>query len=393
MSRRGSIGLRPTSDTAQPPRWPHAGGVPAGSDAQRRHPCRPPPGSTWPPRRRRGRARPGGPRGQRPARPDAGLAAPEPIAAALATSAAYPDPAPARAAIAARHRPPADEVLLTAGAAEAFVLLAQALRDARRPVVVHPQFTEPEAALRAAGHQVDRVLLTAGPLPAGSRPGPRRRRPGLSSAIRPIPPRCCTRPAVLRRLARPGRVLVVDEAFADTTMAPGSPVSPSRWPAAATCPAWSWSAASPRPGGWPACGSATCSARRHLVARLAAVQPLWAVSTPALAAAAGLRRAPRAVAAERADRRAARRRPGLPGRPARPNCPASRRRAPRRARSCWCGRRWRRGSGWRCGTAAMRSGAATPFPAWAPTGCGWRYGTLPPPTRSSRCWRDSGGEA
>ncbi len=51
-------------------------------------------------------------------------------------------------------------MLLTAGAAEAFVLLARALK-VRRPVVVHPQFTEPEAALRDAGHSVDRVLLRA----------------------------------------------------------------------------------------------------------------------------------------------------------------------------------------------------------------------------------------
>ena len=62
------------------------------------------------------------------------------------------------AAVAARHRRAADEVLLTAGAAEAFVLLARALQP-RHAVVVHPQFTEPEAALRAAGHQVDRVIL------------------------------------------------------------------------------------------------------------------------------------------------------------------------------------------------------------------------------------------
>ena len=53
-----------------------------------------------------------------------------------------------------------DEVLLTSGAAEAFVLLARALRP-RRAVVVHPQFTEPEAALLAAGHEVSRVLLAA----------------------------------------------------------------------------------------------------------------------------------------------------------------------------------------------------------------------------------------
>ena len=65
------------------------------------------------------------------------------------------------AAVAARHGRDPREVLLTAGAAQGFVLLAQALRDSRRPVVVHPQFTEPEAALAHAGHRVERVLLSA----------------------------------------------------------------------------------------------------------------------------------------------------------------------------------------------------------------------------------------
>src|SRR5258705_5102305 len=81
-----------------------------------------------------------------------------PIAASLAHLARYPDPAEATAAIARRHGRPADEVLLTAGAAQAFTLLAQAFRP-RHAVVVHPQFTEPESALRTAGHEVERVLL------------------------------------------------------------------------------------------------------------------------------------------------------------------------------------------------------------------------------------------
>ena len=72
--------------------------------------------------------------------------------------AAYPDQREAVAAVAVRHGRAPEEVLLTAGAAEAFVLLAHALRP-RHAVVVHPQFTEPEAALRAAGHPVDRVIL------------------------------------------------------------------------------------------------------------------------------------------------------------------------------------------------------------------------------------------
>ena len=82
------------------------------------------------------------------------------IAASLETLAAYPDGRAARRAVAARHGVAEEQVLLTAGAAEAFVLLARALR-ARQPVVVHPQFTEPEAALADAGHRVERVLLRA----------------------------------------------------------------------------------------------------------------------------------------------------------------------------------------------------------------------------------------
>ena len=51
-------------------------------------------------------------------------------------------------------------MLPTAGGAEAFTLLARALRP-RRPVVVHPQFTEPEAALVAAGQAPERVVLNS----------------------------------------------------------------------------------------------------------------------------------------------------------------------------------------------------------------------------------------
>src|SRR5437879_6481350 len=80
------------------------------------------------------------------------------LADSLDDLAAYPDPAAATEAVAARHGRPAGEVLVTAGAAEAFTLLARAFRG-RRAAVVHPQFTEPEAALRAAGHEVRRVVL------------------------------------------------------------------------------------------------------------------------------------------------------------------------------------------------------------------------------------------
>ena len=82
----------------------------------------------------------------------------ERIAGSLTGLAAYPDGREARAAVAARHEVPVEWVLLTAGAAEAFVLLARSL-TVRHAIVVHPQFTEPEAALRDAGHAVERVLL------------------------------------------------------------------------------------------------------------------------------------------------------------------------------------------------------------------------------------------
>jgi len=77
-----------------------------------------------------------------------------PVRDALSDLARYPDAGPARAAVAARHGRPLPEVLLTAGAAQAFSLLATALRPAHA-VVVHPQFTEPESALpRAASYSI-----------------------------------------------------------------------------------------------------------------------------------------------------------------------------------------------------------------------------------------------
>lgn len=134
--------------------------------------------------------------------------------------AAYPTDAPARAAVAARHGRPIEETLVTAGAAEAFVLLARALRPSRA-VVVHPSFTEPEVALLAAGVNVERVLLPppftldAAQIPLDA---------DLVVLGNPTNPTGVlhTRASLLA-LRRPGRVLVVDEAFMD--FVPGEPES------------------------------------------------------------------------------------------------------------------------------------------------------------------------
>jgi histidinol-phosphate aminotransferase len=222
----------------------------------------------------------------------------EPIRATLTRLAAYPDEARAVAAVAARHGREPDEVLLTAGAAQAFVLIAQALRDARRPVVVHPQFTEPEAALRNAGHRVERVLLRAAD---GFRLDPRQV-PDAADLVfvgNPTNPTSVLHPAAaVAALARPGRVLVVDEAFADTTWRPGVPGEPESLAGRRDVPGLivlrsltkTWALAGLRIG--YALGPA------GLLARLAAARPLWAVSTPALAAATACA-SPVAVAAER----------------------------------------------------------------------------------------------
>ncbi|MEV0441148.1 Rv2231c family pyridoxal phosphate-dependent protein CobC [Streptomyces spectabilis] len=211
------------------------------------------------------------------------------IAASLDGLAAYPDGRAARAAVAARHGVPPERVLLTAGAAEAFVLLARAL-PVRRPVVVHPQFTEPEAALRDAGHTVERVLLRASD---GFRLDPAAVPDDADLVVvgNPTNPTSVLHPAAgLARLARPGRVLVVDEAFMDAVPGerealagrvdvPGLVVLRSLTK--------TWGLAGLRIG--------YVIAEPGTISALERAQPLWPVSSPALAAAEACV-APRALA-------------------------------------------------------------------------------------------------
>jgi histidinol-phosphate aminotransferase len=137
------------------------------------------------------------------------------LLAALNRAVSYPDEGPAIAAIAERHRRDPGEVLPTNGSAEAFWLLASVLRPARS-VVVHPTFTEPEVALRVAGHAVQRsyrrpdsFALDPGAVPDDA---------DLVVVGNPNNPTGnLDRADQVAGLARPGRVLLVDEAFIEFT--------------------------------------------------------------------------------------------------------------------------------------------------------------------------------
>lgn len=138
------------------------------------------------------------------------------LAAALPDLARYPSAdqdAQARQAVARRHGRRPDEVLVLSGAAEGFALLP-GLRPASA-AVVHPSFTEPDVALADAGVAVHRVLLRAEDGYA-LRPELVPERADLVIVGNPTNPTSVLHPAdTIRALARPGRVLVVDEAFLD----------------------------------------------------------------------------------------------------------------------------------------------------------------------------------
>jgi len=188
----------------------------------------------------------------------------------------YPDPSAARNALAAMHQVPRQMVLPTSGGAEGFTLIAHALRP-EHPLVVHPQFTEPESALIQAGFQVTRLILD--------------RASGFQLAAKDVPDDADlvvignpTNPTgrlhpreVIARLRRPGRILVVDEAFMDATDEAESMIGPHMdGVLVLRSLTKTYGLAGVRAGyvvGDPA-----------LIERLAAQQPPWSVSTPAAAA-------------------------------------------------------------------------------------------------------------
>lgn len=190
----------------------------------------------------------------------------------------YPDDAETRGAVGARHGCGRDQVCVTAGAAEAFWLLAHVVK-ARRAVVVHPQFTEPEAALRAAGVPVahcyrreqDDWRLDPAAVPD---------RADLVVVGNPTNPTgTLDPPETVAALCRPGRVTVVDEAFMDFVAEPETSLAgradlPGLVVVRSVTKLWGLAGAR---AGYLLAGA-------ELTARLATHRQPWSVSAPALAA-------------------------------------------------------------------------------------------------------------
>ncbi len=136
------------------------------------------------------------------------------LAARMADLGRYPsgaDEERARAAVAARHSRNPDEVVLLGGAAEGFALVPHL--QPRTAALIAPSFTEPEAALAAAGVPFRHVVLAP---PYHLADGAVPEDADLVIVGNPTNPTSVlhTREQIAA-LRRPGRIVVVDEAFAD----------------------------------------------------------------------------------------------------------------------------------------------------------------------------------
>lgn len=190
--------------------------------------------------------------------------------------AAYPRPRAAAQAIADAHGRSVGEVLPTAGGAEAFTLLARS-RAWRRPVIVHPQFTEPEAALRAAGLRPTRIVLDRRD---GFRLDPDRVPEDADLVVlgNPTNPTGVLHSAeTITALARPGRVLCVDEAFLDAVPGERETMITSAAPGVLVVRSLTktWGLAGLRAG--------YVVGDKAVMSELRRQQPPWSVSAPACA--------------------------------------------------------------------------------------------------------------
>jgi histidinol-phosphate aminotransferase len=188
----------------------------------------------------------------------------------------YPDQEAARTAVARRHDRDPGEVLLTNGACDALWLLAHVVRPGRA-TCVDPSFTEARAAFAAVGAQVDSVLRS----PAGWSfdpaavahdadvvyvDNPNNPTGGLDSRER------------LLELARPGRLVVIDESFMEFVIEPEASLADESLPGVAVVRSLTklWNLAGLRAG--------YLLAEAELVERLEAQRQPWPVNSVALAA-------------------------------------------------------------------------------------------------------------
>ena len=166
---------------------------------------------------------------------------------------------------------------MLAGASEGFALLPNL-----RPTlacVVHPSFTEPEVALRDARVAVHRVILKSDNGYA-LRPELIPDEADLVVVGNPTNPTSVLHPAAtLRRLARPGRVLLVDEAFMDAV--PGETESLA---AAAHIPGLIVLRSLTKTWALPGLRAGYALAEPTLLRRLSANRPQWPVGTLVLEA-------------------------------------------------------------------------------------------------------------
>lgn len=209
---------------------------------------------------------------------------------------AYPDERRAVAALAALHGRTPEEIVPTNGAAHALWLLAPALRPALA-CCVHPAFSEGEAALRAHGVPVARVVrdpdrdfaLDPAAVPEAA---------DLVLVGNPASPSGTLDPAAaVLELRRPGRMVVVDEAFMN--LVPGESATLVRCAPPDVLVVRSLTKVLSVPGlrvGYAVAAPATAR-------RLRAVRPPWSVNALALAALAEAAARPDEVAARavRAD--------------------------------------------------------------------------------------------
>lgn len=222
------------------------------------------------------------------------------LVAALDDASRYPDEMAAVLALAERHGRAPGEVLPLAGSAEAFWLLARLLAP-RRAAIICPSFTEAEAALRAAGRPVERVFrdeesfaLDPSRVPAEA---------DLVFTCNPNNPTGTLDAAsTLELLVRPGRVLVVDEAFMDFV-----PREAESLAARADLPGLIVLRSLTKIWSIPGVRAGYLLASPDLVSALRAVRQPWAVGSLALAALAACARddaTPRKIAEEVAAARA-----------------------------------------------------------------------------------------